>query len=96
MLACDVQRGFMQARSRMATGFLDYSARCRRGSGARRAIATISVPLKRNRLAVVIGDASGKRSASPHHGIANVQSLSSDGGALFTGDDLAALLCLGW
>lgn len=86
--ACDVQRGFMQAPC-TAGDFLDYSARCRQ----LRALGGDCynfIPLQRNRLALVVGDASGKGLAAALM-IANVQS-SVRTAALFTGDDWAALL----
>jgi sigma-B regulation protein RsbU (phosphoserine phosphatase) len=88
VLACDVQEGFMQAPC-TASNSLDYSARCRQV----RALGGDCydfIPLKDDRLAAVIGDASGKGLAAALM-IANVQS-SLRTAALFTGDDLAALL----
>ena len=88
VLACDVQQGFMQAPC-AARDFLDYSARCRQV----RAIGGDCynfIPLNNDRLAVVVGDASGKGLAAALM-IANVQS-SLRTAALFTGDDLSALL----
>jgi len=88
VLACDVQQGFMQAPC-AARDFLDYSARCRQvralGGDCYNFIAQ-----KDDRLALVVGDASGKGLAAALM-IANVQS-SLRTAALFTGDDLAALL----
>jgi sigma-B regulation protein RsbU (phosphoserine phosphatase) len=86
--ACDVQQGFMQTPC-TAGDFLDYSARCRQ----LRALGGDCynfIPLKRNRLALVVGDASGKGLAAALM-IANVQS-SVRTAALFTGDDLSSLL----
>jgi sigma-B regulation protein RsbU (phosphoserine phosphatase) len=88
VLACDVQQRFMQGLGR-TTGSLDYSARCRQV----RALGGDCydfMPLAGNRLALVVGDASGKGLAAALM-IANVQS-SLRAAALFTGDDLAALL----
>lgn len=88
VLACDVQQRFMQAPD-TARDFLDYSARCRqlRALGGD---CYSFIPLNCNRLALVIGDASGKGLAAALM-IANVQS-SVRTAASFTGDDLAALL----
>jgi sigma-B regulation protein RsbU (phosphoserine phosphatase) len=86
-LACDVQRGFMQV-PRMANNSWEYSARCRQV----RALGGDyynSAPLKNHRLALVVGEASGKGLAAALM-MANVQS-SLRTAALFTGDDLAAL-----
>ena len=87
-LACDVQQGFMQAPCTV-TDSLDYSARCRqiRALGGD---CYSFIPLKDDCLALVVGDASGKGLAAALM-IANVQS-SLRTAALFTGDDLAALL----
>jgi phosphoserine phosphatase RsbU/P len=88
VLACDVQRGFMQAPCTVSNSF-DYSARCRQvralGGDCYNFIAH-----KDDCLALVVGDASGKGLAAALM-IANVQS-SLRTAALFTGDDLAALL----
>ncbi len=86
-LACDVQRGFMQAHP--AVSSFDYSARCRQ----LRALGGDCynfIPLRDDCLALAVGDASGKGLAAALM-IANVQS-SLRTAALFTGDDLAALL----
>jgi sigma-B regulation protein RsbU (phosphoserine phosphatase) len=88
MLACDVQQGFMTV-PRMANATWDYSARCRQVRALGGDCYNF-IPLKSDRLAVVIGDASGKGLAGALM-IANVQS-SVRTAALFTGDDLAALL----
>jgi phosphoserine phosphatase RsbU/P len=88
VLACDVQQGFMQVPCTVSDSF-DYSARCRQV----RAIGGDCynfIPLKEDRLALVVGDASGKGLAAALM-IASVQS-SLRTAALFTGDDLAALL----
>jgi len=87
-LACDVQQGFMQAPC-TGSDSLDYSARC----GQVRAVGGDCynfIQLRSDRLALVVGDASGKGLAAALM-IANVQS-SLRTAALFTGDDLAALL----
>src|SRR5215831_12644066 len=88
VLACDVQQGFMQAPCSVSESF-DYSARCRqiRALGGD---CYSFLPLKGDRLAFVVGDASGKGLAAALM-IANVQS-SLRTAALFTGDDLPALL----
>ena len=88
VLACDVQQGFMQA-PYAATDSLDYSARCRQVRALGGDCYNF-IPLKSDRLALVVGDASGKGLAAALM-IANVQS-SLRTAALFTGDDLAALL----
>jgi sigma-B regulation protein RsbU (phosphoserine phosphatase) len=87
-LACDVQEAFMQAPS-TASDSLDYGARCRQFRALGGDCYNF-IPLKNDRLAVVVGDASGKGLAAVLM-IANVQS-SLRTAALFTGDDLAALL----
>jgi len=88
VLACDVQSGFMQA-PRAASDSFDYSARCRQVRALGGDYYNF-IPLKDDRLGVVVGDASGKGLAAALM-IANVQS-SLRTAALFTGDDLAALL----
>ena len=88
VLACDVQQGFMQA-PRAASDSLDYSARCRQVRALGGDCYNF-IPLKNDRLALVVADASGKGLAAALM-IANVQS-SLRTAALFTGDDLAALL----
>ena len=88
LLACDVQQGFMQAPC-TASDSLDYSARCRQVRALGGDCYNF-IPLKSDRLALVVGDASGKGLAAALM-IANVQS-SLRTAALFTGDDLAALL----
>jgi len=88
VLACDVQQRFMQGLGRGRES-VDCSGRCRQV----RALGGDCydfMPLADNRLAVVIGDASGKGPAAALM-IAKVQS-SLRTAALFTGDDLAALL----
>lgn len=87
LLACDVQQRFMQSLGR-AGGSLDYSARCRqlRALGGDCYDFT---PLAEDRLAVVVGDASGKGLAAALM-IGNVQS-SLRAASLFTGKDLSAL-----
>jgi phosphoserine phosphatase RsbU/P len=87
MLACDVQQGFMRV-PRMASDFWDYSARCRQVRALGGDCYNF-IPLKNRRLALVVGDASGKGLAAALM-IANVQS-SLRTAALFTEDDLAAL-----
>jgi sigma-B regulation protein RsbU (phosphoserine phosphatase) len=88
VLACDVQQRFMQRLGR-ASDSADCSARCRQV----RALGGDCydfIPLTDNRLALVVGDASGKGLAAALM-IANVQS-SLRTAALFTGNDLASLL----
>lgn len=87
-IACDVQQRFMQGSDR-AIETLDYSAQCRQV----RALGGDCydfVPLRDQRLALTIGDASGKGLAAALM-ISNVQS-SLRTAALFTGDDVAAVL----
>ena len=88
VLACDVQRRFMQGLGRTSDS-VDYSARCRQV----RALGGDCydfMPLTNDRLALVVGDASGKGVAAALM-IASVQS-SLRTAALFTGNDLATLL----
>jgi sigma-B regulation protein RsbU (phosphoserine phosphatase) len=88
VLACDVQRRFMQGLGRTSDS-ADYSARCRQV----RALGGDCydfMPLTNDRLALVVGDASGKGVAAALM-IASVQS-SLRTAALFTGNDLATLL----
>jgi sigma-B regulation protein RsbU (phosphoserine phosphatase) len=88
VLACDVQQRFMQGIGRTSDS-LNYSARCRQV----RALGGDCydfIPLTNDRLALVVGDASGKGVAAALM-IASVQS-SLRTAALFTGNDLAALL----
>lgn len=88
VLACHVQRRFMQAPGRNS-GSVDYSARCRQV----RALGGDCydfMPLSDDRLALVVGDASGKGLAAALM-MASVQA-SLRTAALFTGNDLAALL----
>ncbi len=88
VLACDVQQGFMEAPPAFSDSF-DYSARCRQVRALGGDCYNF-IPLKDDRLALVVGDASGKGLAAALM-IANVQSCLRTA-ALFTGDDLAALL----
>ncbi len=86
VLACHVQQRFMHGPGRN-TGSVDYSGRCRQ----LRALGGDCydfMPLTDDRLALVVGDASGKSLAAALM-IASVQS-SLRTAALFTGDDLAA------
>ena len=87
VLACDVQQRFMGA-PQPAGCPLEYSAQCRQV----RALGGDCyefIPLADDRLAFVVGDASGKGLAAALM-IANVQS-SLRAAAVFTGKDLAAL-----
>jgi sigma-B regulation protein RsbU (phosphoserine phosphatase) len=88
MLACEVQQAFMQAPC-TASDSLDYSARCCQVRALGGDCYNF-IPLINDRLAMVVGDASGKGLAAALM-IANVQS-SIRTAASFTGDDLAALL----
>lgn len=86
--ACDVQERFMHGLDQ-ARDALDYSARCRQ----MRALGGDCydfVPLAGQRLALTIGDASGKGLAAALM-IANVQS-SLRTAALFAGEDVVAVL----
>ena len=88
LLACDVQQGFMEMPC-AASDSVDYSARCRQVRALGGDCYNF-IPLENGRMALVVGDASGKGLAAALM-IANVQS-SLRTAALFTGDDLAALL----
>ena len=85
-VACDVQQRFMQGLDRVA-GTLDYAARCRqvRELGGD---CYDFMPLPDDRLAVAVGDASGKSLAAALM-ISNVQS-SLRTAAFFTCSDVAA------
>jgi phosphoserine phosphatase RsbU/P len=88
VLACDVQQRFMRGLGRSSES-VDCSGRCRQV----RALGGDCydfMPLTDNRLALVVGDASGKGLAAALM-IAIVQS-SLRTAALFTGNDLASLL----
>ncbi len=89
VLACHVQQQFMHGPGSEHRLSVDYSARCRQV----RALGGDCydfMPLTDDRLALVVGDASGKGLAAALM-IASVQS-SVRTAALFTGNDLAALL----
>ena len=89
VLACDVQQRFMQGADQTNPALLDYSARCRQ----LRAIGGDCydfIPLTDHRLALAVGDASGKGLAAALM-IANVQA-SLRTATLFSADDLGALL----
>jgi sigma-B regulation protein RsbU (phosphoserine phosphatase) len=88
VLACDVQQGFMHA-SRILSDSFDHSARCRQVRALGGDCYNL-IPLNDDRLAIVIGDASGKGLAAALM-IANVQS-SLRTAALFSRDDLGTLL----
>ena len=88
VLACDVQQRFMQGLGRTSYS-MDYSAHCRQV----RALGGDCyefMPLANERLALVVGDASGKGVAAALM-IASVQSALRTA-ALFTGENLATLL----
>ena len=88
MLAYDVQQRFMRGPRRTSCS-LDHSAQCRQV----RALGGDCydfMPFADDRLALLVGDASGKGLAAALM-IANVQS-SLRAAALFTGNDLATLL----
>ena len=89
VLACDVQQRFMQGRRARTSDSVDYSAHCRQV----RALGGDCyefMPLANERLALVVGDASGKGVAAALM-IASVQS-SLRTAALFTGENPATLL----
>jgi len=86
--ACEVQQRFMQHQGPKIDA-LDYSARCRQARELGGDFYDF-VPLPDNRLALAVGDASGKGLAAALM-ISNVQS-SLRTAALFTGDDGAAAL----
>src|SRR5215472_4141294 len=88
MLACAVQQRFMQGLGR-SSRFLDYSARCRQVRALGGDCYDFT-PLAEDRVAFVVGDASGKGLPAALM-IANVQS-SLRTAALFTGEDPATLL----
>jgi sigma-B regulation protein RsbU (phosphoserine phosphatase) len=88
VLACDVQQRFMQGLGRTSYS-MDYSAHCRQV----RALGGDCyefMPLANERLALVVGDASGKGVAAALM-IASVQSALRTA-ALLTGENLATLL----
>jgi sigma-B regulation protein RsbU (phosphoserine phosphatase) len=88
VLACDVQQRFMHGLGRTSYS-MDYSAYCRQV----RALGGDCyefMPLANERLALVVGDASGKGVAAALM-IASVQSALRTA-ALFTGENLATLL----
>lgn len=87
VLACDVQQRFMQGTG-PAAGLADYSAQCcqMRALGGD---CYDFIPLPQNRLALLIGDASGKGVAAALM-MASIQA-SLRTAALFTDNDLAAL-----
>jgi phosphoserine phosphatase RsbU/P len=87
-IACDVQQRFMQGLDPAIDTF-DYSARCRQVRALGGDCYNF-VPLADERLAVTIGDASGKGLAAALM-ISNVQS-SLRTAALFTGNDVAAVM----
>jgi sigma-B regulation protein RsbU (phosphoserine phosphatase) len=88
VLACDVQQRFMQGLGRTSYS-VDYSAHCRQVRALGGDCYEV-MPLANERLALVVGDASGKGVAAALM-IASVQS-SLRTAALFTGENLATLL----
>lgn len=89
VLACDVQQRFMQGADWTTSDRADYSAQCRQV----RALGGDCydfIPLTDNRLALAVGDASGKGLAAALM-IANVQA-SLRTATLFSADNLAVLL----
>ncbi len=88
-LACDVQQRFMQPPRSTVDG-LTYTARCRQIRALGGDCYDFQ-PLSHHRLALAIGDASGKSLAAAMM-IASVQS-SLRTAAWFAGDDLAGVLC---
>jgi len=87
-MACDVQQRFMQPPA-AALDMLDYSARCRQSEEVGGDCYDF-VPLEDGRLAIAVGDASGKGLAAALM-ISNVQA-SLRTAALFNGSDGAATL----
>ncbi len=87
-MACDVQQRFMQPPA-AAPDTLDYSARCRQVEGLGGDCYDF-VPLGEDRLAIAVGDASGKGLPAALM-ISSVQA-SLRTAALFNGDDGAATL----
>lgn len=87
-VACDVQQRFMES-SKPAIDTLVYSARCRQLRALGGDFYDL-LPRERNRLALAIGDASGKSLAAALM-IAGVQS-SLRTAASFAGDDPAAVV----
>jgi phosphoserine phosphatase RsbU/P len=88
MAACEVQRRFMQPEG-LAIDNLSYSARCRQLYEVGGDCYDF-LPLADNRLALAVGDASGKGLAAALM-ISNVQS-SLRTAALFSGNEAAAVL----
>jgi sigma-B regulation protein RsbU (phosphoserine phosphatase) len=88
MLACAIQQRFMQGLGR-SSGSLDYSGRCRQVRALGGDCYDFT-PLSDDRVAFVVGDASGK-GLSAALMIASIQS-SLRTAALFMGDDPATLL----
>src|SRR5215469_12727492 len=88
MLACAVQQRFMQGLGRISSS-IDYSGRCRQVRALGGDCYDFT-PLSGDRVAFVVGDASGK-GLSAALMIANVQS-SLRTAALFTGHEPATLL----
>lgn len=86
--ACQIQQRFMQ-RSRSTVDGLDYSAQCRQVHALGGDFYDF-VPLAQDRLAVAVGDASGKGLAAALM-VANVQS-SLRTASLFAGNDGPAVL----
>jgi sigma-B regulation protein RsbU (phosphoserine phosphatase) len=88
MAACQVQQRFMR-HAGPVPGCLDYSARCRQAYELGGDFYDFE-PLPNNRLALAVGDASGKGLAAALM-ISNVQS-SLRTAALFAGDNVAAAI----
>src|ERR1700720_4760508 len=88
VLACDVQQRFMQGLGRTSDS-VDYSGHCRQVQ-ALGGDCYEFMPLANKRLALVVGDASGKGVAAALM-MASVQSALRTA-ALFTGENLATLL----
>jgi len=86
-MACEIQQRFMQHPAQ-ATGAFDYSAQCRQVHALGGDFYNF-VPLGEDRVALAIGDASGKGLAAALM-IANVQS-SLRTAALFADEDIAAM-----
>src|SRR5260370_35882889 len=89
VVACDVQQRFMQGRGGHTSDSVEYSEHCRQV----RALGGDCyefMPLANERLALVVGDASGKGVAAALM-IPSAQT-SLRPAALFTGEDFATLL----
>ena len=85
ILACQVQQRFMQQQSQPATSGLEHSARCCQLEGVGGDFYEVS-PLSENRVAILVGDASGTGFASALMGSSVQSSLRT--ASFFAADDL--------